>query len=70
MENEYRITIGKKLESIRLEKGISLRSLAETTGYNYSNIRRVELGKYNTGIDIVGRIANALGCDLAIIKRK
>jgi len=61
--------IGRKIAAIRKKKGLSMRQLAELTGLNYSNIGKIELGKYSVGIDILGKICDALDCDIEIKER-
>jgi len=62
--------IGNKIKEIRIQKGISTYQLAELTGLNQPNIVRIEKGKYSTGIDIISKIVNSLGCQIDIIDRK
>lgn len=69
MEHNYREDIGRQLELSRKAKRLSLRQLAELTGFKYSNICRIEQGRYNTGIDVIGKIADVLDCDVIITKR-
>ncbi|GHT09174.1 hypothetical protein FACS189432_09070 [Bacteroidia bacterium] len=59
--------IGERIREIRTEKGLSQLQLAELAGLSQQNIARIELGRYSPGIDIVGKISDALGCELAIV---
>ena len=65
-----RESIGKQIATIRKKKGLSLRQLAELTGLNHSNIGKIELGKYSVGVDILGKICDALGCELKITEKE
>lgn len=65
-----RESIGKQIAAIRKKKGLSLRQLAELTGLNHSNIGKIELGKYSVGVDILGKICDALGCELRITEKE
>lgn len=65
-----RESIGKQIAAIRKKKGMSLRQLAELTGLNHSNIGKIELGKYSVGVDILGKICDALGCELKITEKE
>lgn len=56
--------IGKRIAEIRKAKGLSQAKLSELTGIASGNIARIETGKYSTGIDILSKIANALGYKL------
>ena len=53
--------IGKRIAEIRQAKGLSIRQLAEASGVNFANIYKIENGKYNVSIDILGKICDALG---------
>lgn len=58
--------IGKRIAEIRQAKGLSIRQLAEASGVNFANIYKIENGKYNVSIDILGKISEALGCHVDI----
>lgn len=60
--------IGKRIAEIRQAKGLSIRQLAEASGVNFANIYKIENGKYNVSIDILGKICEALGCRIDIVK--
>lgn len=53
--------IGKRIAEIRQAKGLSIRQLAEASGVNFANVYKIENGKYNVSIDILGKICEALG---------
>lgn len=53
--------IGKRIAEIRKAKGLSQVKLAEAAGIDPGHIARIELGKYSTGIDVLSKIAEALG---------
>ena len=65
----YREKIGNRIREIMLKKGISSYQLAELTGYRQPNINAVINGRYSTGIDILGKIADALNCDVDFIEK-
>ena len=60
--------IGKRIAEIRQAKGLSIRQLAEASGVNFANIYKIENGKYNVSIDILGKICEALGYHVDIMK--
>ena len=62
--------IGKRIAEIRQAKGLSIRQLAEASGVNFANIYKIENGKYNVSIDILGKICEALGCRIDIVEDK
>ena len=53
--------IGKRVAEIRQAKGLSVRQLAEACGVSAQNITKIEHGRYNVSIDILGKICEALG---------
>lgn len=62
--------IGKRIAEIRQAKGLSIRQLAEACGVSFANIYKIENGKYNVSIDILGKICEALNCRIDIIKEE
>ena len=62
--------IGKRIAEIRQAKGLSIRQLADASGVNFANVYKIENGKYNVSIDILGKICDALGCKIEIVKRR
>lgn len=67
-KQENRLRIGRKVATIRKEKGLSIRELAEQCGVSYQNITKIENGKYNVSIDILWKLCEVLNCKLDIIK--
>lgn len=59
--------IGLAIATLRQEKGMSQRDLAELTGLNYTNIWKIEKGKYSVGLDILSKICSALGKRVDIV---
>lgn len=59
--------IGKRIAEIRQTKGLSIRQLADASGVNFANIYKIENGKYNVSIDILGKICEALDCRIDIV---
>lgn len=61
--------IGKRIAELRAEKGLSQAKLAELSGVGYSHIARIEKGYYSVGIDVLAKIAGALGVELDFVKK-
>ena len=61
--------VGKILADKRNETELSVRALAELTKVSYQNITKIENGKYNVSIDILSKITNALGLEIALRNR-
>ena len=60
--------IGKRIAEIRQAKGLSIRQLAEACGVNFANIYKIENGKYNVSVDILGKICEAFGYRIDIVE--
>ena len=57
---QYRIYIGKRIAEERARLGISQTDLANLSGINRAMIAKIELGRWSVGIDILGKIAEAM----------
>lgn len=55
-----RSRIGQLIADARRRQGLSIRELAERSGVSYQNITKIENGKYNVSIDILGKLCRAL----------
>ena len=62
----HRKIIGTRIAELRTQKGWSQADLAKECGLFQGNIARIEAGIYSTGIDLLGRIADALNASLEI----
>ncbi|MFU0803988.1 MAG: UDP-N-acetylglucosamine 1-carboxyvinyltransferase [Pseudoclavibacter caeni] len=56
--------VGSLIRSARLGRGLTQAELAEQVGTSQSAINRIEHGSQNIGVDLLGRISDALGRDL------
>jgi DNA-binding Xre family transcriptional regulator len=65
-----RTRIGKKIRQIREEKGIEAKDLARLTKIDAANLSRIELGKYSVGLDILSKLASALGHHIDIVPKQ
>lgn len=61
-----RLRIGTVVRELREKKGYSLRKLSELSGVSVQNLTKIEHGRYNVSIDILGRISTALGAQITI----
>lgn len=61
--------IGKRIAEIRKSKGVSQAKLSGLTGIAPGNIARIEMGRYSTGIDLLSKIADALGYKLDFLEK-
>lgn len=60
--------IGARIKEIREKKGLSSLQLAMRTNIDPANLCRIEQGRYSAGLDILSRIAVALGCKLDFVE--
>lgn len=58
--------MGNTIAHIRMRHGMTQEQLADAAGITAANVRNIEAGKYNVNIDVLSKIANALGDDLVI----
>ncbi|MEX0805277.1 MAG: cobalamin-dependent protein [Candidatus Binatia bacterium] len=58
---EYLIGLGRRVRDLRSKKGWTQEQLAESTRLTRASIVAVEGGKQNVSVDVVIRLANALG---------
>lgn len=62
-----RLRIGRQIRLARIGKNLTVRQLAELSGVPFQNITKIENGKYNVSIDILGKLCHALGMRLDLI---
>ena len=60
------VTFGRQIAELRQKEKISTRELAEMCGMSFQFINKIENGKFNTGIDTLCKICDALGYRLVI----
>ena len=64
---EERKRIGSKIRQLREAKGMEAKQLATLTNIDAANLSRIEQGKYSVGLDILTKIANALGVKVDLV---
>lgn len=65
--NEVAKQIGQRIQELRKEQGMTQTQLAEKCGMKQPNIARIEAGTYATSIDVLSRIAEALGKKIELV---
>lgn len=58
-----------ELRILALQKGITHKQIADTSGLMRSNVSRALSGKYNTTINTYIQIADAIGCTIALTEK-
>ena len=66
---QYRTYIGKRIAGERSRLGLSQRDLANLSGVNHATIAKIELGRWSAGIDMLGRIAEAMGLKVDLVHK-
>lgn len=66
--NETRERIGQRIAQLRKEHGMTQAQLAERTGIQRAHITRIEAGRYSVGIDLLDKIAVALGMEVDFVE--
>lgn len=66
-QNNTRARIGNRIAELRKAKCMTQKDLAEKCGMAQPNIARIEAGTYSTSIDVLSRIADALGVQIELV---
>ena len=72
MGTDYNIRaeIGRCIAELRQERGLTTQQLADLCGINRVNISKIENGRYNVSIDILGKVCEALGAKIQIVEKE
>lgn len=62
--------ISEKIKSLRLERGMSIRQLADATGVSKTTIVNIEQGYNSASIELVQRLLDHLGYELSITTKR
>ena len=66
---DKRKAMGERIRELRTTQGWEQDQLAQIAGITTSNVRSVEAGKYAVNIDVLNKIAGALGAELRMIEK-
>lgn len=64
---DRRKQIGARMRELREAQGMTQAELARRAGITSGNVFRIEAGMYSMGLDLVNRVADALGARLDIL---
>ena len=67
---DKRKDMGDSIRSMRTAQGWEQEQLARIAGITTENVRIVEAGKYAVNIDVLNKIAGALGAELRLIEKE
>ena len=65
---DERKRIGERIKELRKKRNIDAKTLAYRIGIDASNLSRIEQGHYSVGLDILSRIAYALGAKIDLVE--
>ena len=65
----HRVQLGFKMQEARKRADIDLDQLSAYTGIKAKNLENIEKGRFDVTIDILGNIAEALGCDIDFVEK-
>lgn len=63
---ENRRKVGQMIARLREDKGMTQQELADAAKINRVNLSKIENGRYNVSIDILGNILSALSAEIDI----
>ncbi|WP_207209613.1 helix-turn-helix domain-containing protein [Flavobacterium sp. 140616W15] len=63
MEQSLQQKVGKRIQTIRIEKNISQQDLAAKCNFEKSNMSRLEKGNANATLSTLEKVCNALQVD-------
>lgn len=66
MDKDWKKILGEQIRARRQDLGMTQMQLSVAAGINRVNISNIERGNYNVSIDIIGRIAEALRCEIRL----
>ena len=67
---DKRKAMGKSIRKMRTCQGWTQEQFADIAGITAANVRSIEAGKYAVNIDVLNKIAVALGAELRMIEKK
>lgn len=66
---DKRKAMGESIRAMRTAQGWEQEQLAQIAGITPANVRSVEAGKYAVNIDVLNKIAGALGAELLMVEK-
>lgn len=68
-ERDEPMTIGEQIEALRKTIGWTQKQLADKSGLDRTYISRVESGAISVGMEVLNKIADALGCEVRLVEK-
>lgn len=66
---DKRKSMGENIRELRTAQGWEQEQLAQIAGITAANVRSVEAGRYAVNIDVLNKIAGALGAELLMVEK-
>lgn len=66
-DEEWLLSLGKRIKGYREKKGLSLRKLADMADIDFGQLYKIEKGETNPSVSIIKSIADALGVKMGKI---
>lgn len=64
---QQRERIGARIRELRKDKNIEAKTLAQMANIDAANLSRIEQGRYSVGLDVLSKIAFALGAKIELV---
>lgn len=64
---QERVRIGARIRELRKEKNIEAKILSQLANIDAANLSRIEQGRYSVGLDVLSKIALALGAKIELM---
>ncbi len=64
---QERVRIGARIRELRKEKNIEAKLLSQLANIDAANLSRIEQGRYSVGVDVLSKIAIALGAKVELV---
>lgn len=68
MKEENRKMIGSQILDIRTEQGWTQEQLGAMCGVKAATIDKIEHGRFNVSLDIIGRVCDVLGVQMVLVE--
>jgi DNA-binding XRE family transcriptional regulator len=64
---QERVRVGARIRELRKEKNIEAKMLSQLANIDAANLSRIEQGRYSVGLDVLSKIALAIGAKIELI---
>lgn len=68
-DTTIRLVIGARIKELRTTQNLTQQQLADLAGVTKANICNIERGAYSVGLDVLNKIATALGAEIQLVSQ-